>query len=732
MNVATKKLSLRALAISFTVAALVMLGYGAGLLERLEWQSYDWRVAHYRAEKTADPRIAVVLIDDASLKAMNDVAGRWPWPRSVYADLLEYFGYAAPQSVSFDITFTEKQGFGFKGEGLLNPHDQRLVDATAEAPYAHHAARLVLDSADEVNTGLLNRPLPRAFVDKFSVTARLGGAGVMRGFNDPRNNAYYLPMKELYEATRAVGSVEVNADADGVYRHARLFHRYQDDYFPALSTSALLQLLKPTTIERTEGTIRFGDVDIPVAPDGAYLVNYYGRYTTYSFSGLMASLQQIRAGDIEHLVVDPAEFQDKIVFIGASAAGLEDLKKTPVHSKLPGVLIHAAIVSNVLNSDFLQPAAAAMTYTQIALLAPLTCLGVFLLRRNTLKMLLPLAVAAAFLAWAHVEFQRQVLVDVVPPLASVALAWAASFASLLFTEGREKRKFKRMMSQYLSPAVLATVIDNPEDYAKAEVGSKENLSILFSDIRSFTSLSERLPAEQVVEMLNYYFSAMTDTIFKHQGTIDKFIGDAIMAFWGAPLRIADHADKAVASALEMIQRLAQVNAWLESNGFPRIEIGIGIHSGDVILGNIGSESKLEYTVIGDNVNLASRLEGLTKTYDCPLLITETTHAGLTLPIPCRLVDLVRVKGKQVPIRIYHPMALPATLPPDQHAALEDVARRTTQAFMYYLERRWDQAIETLEGVPHDRVSEQLLERCRDYQTRPPSADWDGAHTMTTK
>ena len=208
---------------------------------------------------------------------------------------------------------------------------------------------------------------------------------------------------------------------------------------------------------------------------------------------------------------------------------------------------------------------------------------------------------------------------------------------------------------YVSLAVLGTVVDHYHDHLDAEVGSEEDLSILFSDIRGFTSISEAVSANRVVEMLNHYFSAMTAVIFGQRSTIDKFIGDAIMAFWGAPIREAQHADLALTAAIEMCRRLEEVNRWLAENGYPPTQIGIGINSGKVILGNIGSVQKLDYTVIGDNVNLSSRLERLTKQYGVAIIISEQTYEKLHSPPPCYLLDRVRVKGKQAPIRIYTPI-----------------------------------------------------------------------------
>jgi adenylate cyclase len=286
-----------------------------------------------------------------------------------------------------------------------------------------------------------------------------------------------------------------------------------------------------------------------------------------------------------------------------------------------------------------------------------------------------------------------------------------------------------MFTRYVSPAVLDQVMDRGD--LDMSVSSREYLSILFSDIRSFTSISEQLQPEQVVDLLNTYFSVMSEIAFKYSGTLDKFIGDAIMAFWGAPIRTDDHANKSVLTALEMIKALDHVNQIMQEKGYPQIEIGLGINTDHVILGNIGSERKLDYTVIGDGVNLASRLEGLTKLYKCQIIISEHTYRSLTLDIPCALVDAVRVKGKKEPIRIYAPLALP-----DDDEIVIDVSKQTVliaeKAFECYIDKRWDEAITLYQSLPMDGLKEVFIQRCQEFQQNPAPDNWDGVYTLLTK
>ena len=724
-----------------------------GAFQRLEGLSYDWRMSEIRGETQISDEVVVILIDDTSLDAMDNYAGRWPWPRFVYADVLEFLSYAEPKGVMFDIMITEKNLFDAEKGETINPDDQDLVFASRDYPFAYHATRflkenvatdildqnsldknsLVAKSATHVT---LNKALPESFSSRFALQERVSIEGEppiqIRGLKSPENNTYYLPFPELAESTNGIGVVEVQSDNDGIYRHGRLFHNYAGNLYPALSTTSIFDNKQIKNITRKENTVYFDDLAIPVDKNEKVLVNYYGKYTTFSFSALISSLQSILNGDLENLLIDPAELKNKYIFIGGSAAGLDDLKRTPVSSNLPGVFIHASIASNVLTNDFIKPANEYFTYLAIFLLAVITSLSVLFIKNPILQTIFPTAIGVTFAYFCFQQFQQNIVFEAIAPLSSLTAAWALSIMAMVLMEGREKRKFKRMMGQYLSPAVLTTLVDNSEDFAKAEIGSTENITILFSDIRSFTNISEKLSAEKVVEMLNYYFSSMTDSIFAHEGTIDKFIGDAIMAFWGAPVMSTDHPNQATLSALDMIERLKEVNVWITEKGLDPIAIGIGIHTGDAILGNIGSESKLDYTIIGDNVNLASRIEGLTKQYGVQILITEDTYQRLTIEIPCLIVDVVRVKGKKLPIKVLQPLVLPSAVDEETLEAAKHRVFMSDKGFQHYLNQEWNQAIAVLNTLPDELVHRNIIERCTQYKSNPPESDWDGVFTMTTK
>jgi len=727
-NINLKK-ALWGLVISLLIAFVVDALYMYGFLEGLERKTFDYRTQVVRAEKKAHEDIVVVLIDEQSLASLNPILGRWPWPRWVWKNILDFMSQAEAKSVIFDVIFPEYDE-ALSDAGEIGENDYNLVEGTAMAGNVFHAAQIMIDQEDELNKTLLNNPMPEDFVKSFS----LQNADTS-GFSQVPYNKFYLPFKELYEVSKGIGIVEFGPDKDNVYRRTRLFRHYQGNYFPVMSMAVLIDILEPEKIIKKKGSISFDEIEIPLQEDGQYLINMYRKFNTPSISGVLSSAQMLEQGETEGLMISPEEFKDKVVIIGASAVGVEDLKATAMGMRVPGVLLHASLISNVLKNDFLH--VIPKEQTRLILYLGTIILGVLILafRSIIFQVLIPVAAAAAYMLLAFSFFEKNVVLDVVPPMLSIVAVWLGSFTYLYFSEGRDKRKVRKMLGQYVSPDVLSEVVDRGEGFIKAEVGTKEHLSILFSDIRGFTTLSESMAPEKVVELLNKYLSAMVDVIFENKGTLDKFIGDAIMAFWGAPVKISDHAKKSVKAAIGMTRGLEAVNREFREKGAPEFNIGIGIHTGEVILGNIGSEKKLDYTIIGDHVNLTSRLEGLTKSYGCEVLISEVTYRELDGEFPCRIVDNVKVKGKDKPIRIYSVLGLNDD-PEEELKLKRKICNYSEVAFNHYMDRDFDKALKMfakLNGfLKDDKVSEIFIERCSAYISSPPDDSWNGVFTMKTK
>lgn len=714
------------------VLTAIMLGLQlSDLLTPIELKTVDARTRILRGDRYPPPEIVLIIIDESSLKAMNPICGRWPWPRHVLADLIDFLSLSGARAIGMDVLLTENQR-GPKGLATtLGMDDTALVEATARAGNLYHAVQIHNDIPDAFNRSHLARPLPPIFVDRFAVKV-----DAAESYRD--HNSYYLPFDELFQASRGVGVVSFEADPDGVFRTEELLFHYQDNYIPSLALAPFLDRLRPGNLKLLRGALEIQNdehtLSIPLSRQNRFHVNMYGRYDAYSFGGVYLSVLKIARGELADLPVDPVLFKDKTVFIGASAAGVEDLKTTAMGPKTPGVFLHASIYGNLISGDFLRFVHPLGNLLAGVLLLAGIVFAIFLFRTLRLRILIPLSLLCLYPLTALILFEFNLVLDMTAPMTTAFGAFAVPFICIGISEGRERRKIKNILGQYVSPAVLADVlVDCKGEYLRAEVGQRETLSIFFSDIRGFTSITERYAVEKVVEVLNAYLSSMVDIIFRNEGTLDKFIGDAIVAFWGAPLRDQDHAVNAVASAVKMRRAMVHLNRENEIKGLPALNMGIGIHSGEVILGNIGSRKKLDYTIIGDGVNLASRLEGLTKRYNASILISEDTFQMVQNDFACRMIDYVRVKGKEKPITIYE--VLGRTDP-----ILDDGQRRlialSEEGLALYRQRSFSQAIGVFERLllekPGDFTGRMFIGRCREYLREPPSENWDGYYVYKTK
>ena len=460
------------------------------------------------------------------------------------------------------------------------------------------------------------------------------------------------------EAAPALGHNFLKKDEGGVSRRMAPFIEHQGVAIPSLGLAAvLLANAVPAEGVKLDGQrLRVGDASLPLA-DGEILLNMHGpmvdpktdraTYPTYSFFNVLLSEQNI--GDGVTPPIDPAVFRDKIVFVGTSATGLFDVHATPFGGTTPGVYLHASLADDVLSQRFMRRAAVG---TDAALTAGAG------LAAGVLALTLPVwwavagvpAVAAAVILWTYSAVASGLWLPVVGPVLAIGLAFTFGLAWQYFVEGREKREVKRLFGRYVSKDVFDRLIADP---SLARLGGeRREMTVLFSDIRGFTSASEKATPEAVVEQLNEYFTEMVAVLFRHSGTLDKFVGDMVMGLFGAPVADAKHADHAVLAAVEMVEALGRLNARWRAEGRPTVDIGVGINSGEMIAGNIGSDTIMSYTVIGDAVNLGSRIESLNKDYGTHVLISQATKDRLTVPVATRLVGEAHVKGRAQPVTLY--------------------------------------------------------------------------------
>jgi adenylate cyclase len=664
------------------VRAALALGVGSTvlglLLARLPIaQAFEWSLYDLRMRATIDPaaaptRVAIVEIDEQTLRALEPVAGRWPWPRLMHSALIDFLARGPAAVVAYDVGFFEpdgRSGFDVGGttwtgaesdaEFVASVRKAGNVVLLAEATYAGSA-----DGKDAEVTRV--PPIPGLRID---------GA-----FED--RPVVRAPFASLAGASRGMGHNLFVLDTDGPLRRTTPFIRSNGHPVPSLAMAAYLALAKvPAASVRMDGEVlTAGDARLPLLPfdvprlpgePGAAralhaLIRFRGpavqadgtpTYRTYSFGDLVLSEEQVANGEKPR--VDPAAFKDAIVFVGVTAAGLHDVFVTPLGTtgKIPGAQIHATVMDQLLSHTALVKAPA----WSVATLAAVLALGVAFL-----TVLLPMRwgalstlILAAGLGLASVAiFRGGTWLPLVPGLLGIAFSSVGGLAWQYFVEGRDKRQVTQLFSRYVSKDVFDQVLANP---AMAELGGgRRTMSVLFSDMRGFTAMTERGNPEALVAQLNEYFSRMVEVVFANHGTIDKFVGDMVMALFGAPVDDPDHADHAVATAVEMVQALAVLNARWVAEGRPALGIGIGVNSGEMIAGNIGSATIRSYTVIGDAVNLGARLESLNKEKGTTIIISAATAALLKAPPPLRPLGSVLVKGKSVAVEIFEvPVATPA-------------------------------------------------------------------------
>jgi adenylate cyclase len=642
--------ALAGLAIAAVSTALALLLYEIPLLKTMEWKIYDLEFRSLADPSSANPDIVMIKIDDESIEKMDQALdlGRFPWPRDVYKDLLNYLERGRPRVITFDILFLEQDK---SAEGHARDND--LVEATRRLGNVIHAV--------EVNDTFNFQP-------KSSVPG-----GYRLSAEVEEHSSVKLPFDSLSRASRMLGTTFMALDSDGPVRRSVPFIRQGSTYYPSLAVAtAMVALnLQPTDVRLDSSGLHLGDRLIPlmdVQPKYGenrihtrhMLVNYRGpaysdtelkttTYRSYRFCDLYLSELQIEAG--QKPSVDPQLFRDKIIFIGTTAAGLMDLFQTPFGSlgKMPGMQIHASVVDNILSRSFLRPA---RTVWMVALLIISTLmvglLGVYL--GFWWALLAALAVGCAGAGTAALSFRNGIWLACVPTVAGLVVAQFSSVAYKYFVEDKAKRQVKALFSRYVSPAVVKELIEDP---SKARLGGhRRQMTVLFSDIRGFTTFSEAGKPEDVIRQLNEYFSRMVELLFRHQGTLDKFVGDMIMGLFNAPVLDPDHADHAVQMALAMLTELSALNARWRSEGRPNFDIGIGINTGEMIVGNVGSERTLSYTVIGDNVNLGSRLESLNKEFKTHIIISESTKNLLKGNYFIRSLGSTKVKGKTKEVSIY--------------------------------------------------------------------------------
>jgi adenylate cyclase len=719
--------------------------YQIGFIHQLDAIIYDARLRLTMPGK-GDPQIVILDIDEKSLGEL----GRWPWGRDRMAQLMDkLFGKYGVALVGFDVVWAERDTSS--GIEVLDSLAQGELKGAAAFQSAYQQLRGKLDFDSLFAASLKGRPVVLGYYfnsDEKAVKANAIPAPVLpSGTFTGRNilfthwNGYTGNLPAIQKNAASAGHFNPRVDNDGVSRRVPMLLEFEGAYYEPLSLAMLRALIavergaapgvEPVFPPEAASSKRYGGMEwlkvgpysIPVDNEAAALIPYHGPKGTFAYLSL---------ADVLGERVAPAQLKGKIAIIGTTAPGLQDLRSTPVDSVFPGVEIHANMLAGMLAQNLKQMPAYVLG-AEVALL---------LIGGVALSFLIPMLSAL----WATVLAAAGVLLlggfnllvwsraDMVLPLAAsilmVAFLYTIDMAYGYFVESRSKRQFTELFGQYVPPELVGKMATDPEKYTM--VPRAAELTILFSDVRGFTGISETLTPEDLREYMNEYLTEMSGIIrSQYHGTLDKYIGDAIMAFWGAPVDDAQHARNGVLAAMAMQKRCASLSERFVARGWPRLNIGVGLNSGVVRVGDMGSQVRRAYTVMGDAVNVASRLEGRTKHYGVDILVGEATRKAIA-DIVFREVDRIKVKGKAEAVTIYEPMAPQA----EADVQLNEELKLWNQALRDYRAQAWDRVDVSLLNLqrlyPNRSLYAAFARRVAELRRAPPPAGWDGVTSFDEK
>jgi adenylate cyclase len=733
------------IALGLAVMAVVLLQVTGVLrldfVQRLENYTYDLRL-QATLPGGVDPRVVIVDLDERSLRQ----EGHWPWGRDKMARLVDQlFDAYHIRVLGFDMVLAEPdtssglQNLQALAGGALKDVPQfqaALHKLTPQLQFDERFARslqgrpVVLGYYFQHGLRSAGQPqgaLPAPAIARDALGADKVGAAVAEGYTAN------LPVLQHAAAGGGFFNATPLVDPDGVFRRVSLLQSYDGALYESLSLAVTKLATKTDKVglvyaDDTRESValealRLGARRIPVDADVAALVPFRGRQGSFPY---------VSATDVLSGKADAKVLQSAIVLVGTTAPGLLDLRTTPVQEAYAGVEVHANLVAGILDGNIMErpPYVLGLEVLMIFVVGVLLAVALPMLS----PMRATLLTLATFMAMFAINLWEWKADGLILPLATSVLVISALYVLNVtfgfFVDSRAKRLLARLFGQYVPPELVEEMAEDPGAYTLA--GESRELSVLFSDVRGFTSISEGLDPRELTHLMNEYLTPMTRVIHGHRGTIDKYMGDAIMAFWGAPVSDPQHASHAVAAALDMMQALYNLQEPFAARGWPPIRIGVGINTGDMTVGNMGSQFRLAYTVMGDAVNLGSRLESLTKTYGVSILVSEFTREQATEYGYLEL-DCVRVKGKDLPVRIFEPQGLLGQLTMAQEA----LRSYLDQALAAYRRQDWAQArqafAELAPRYPERAVLVDLyLQRIAHYSTEPPPPDWDGASTFATK
>lgn len=723
------------------------------IIDRLELIAYDARLAATVPASAVDPRIVIIDIDEESLVK----EGHWPWNRVKLAQLVEtLFDVYQIDILGFDVVFAERDS-SEEMERLetlaqqtgdtefltrfqdykpyLNP-DQLFAQAM-EGKQVIMGYYFDKSSVRSTRTGALIDPLfekGTPYYDMLTLQKKQSGKRGEEELVDANVTSYTANVPELQASALGAGFYSIpSQDRDGILRRIQLMEKFDGGIYESLSLALarnymvseveLLTALDEQNREVIEG-LDIGTGRIPIDSQGTSYIPYSGRAYSFRYVSATEILNQT--------VENPEDLQFVIGILGTTAAGLIDLRNTPLQqNNYPGVEVHAATIAGLLDANFRSRPYYAATAEFLLILVLGVLLSILLpISGATSQTLLWLGSSGAIVAGnVYLWTAENTILAVAPMLLLATGLYMVNMAYGYFFESRNKAKLSGLFGQYIPPELVDEMSKDPDAYDLE--AKKEELSVLFTDVRGFTTISEGLDPKSLSQLMNELLSPMTRIVHDNKGTIDKYMGDAMMAFWGAPIANPDHASAAVSSGLKMLDELGELNKRFAEKQWPEVKIGIGVNTGEMNVGNMGSEFRMAYTVLGDAVNLGARVEGLTKNYGVLFIVTEFTAAAAP-QFEYRRLDVVRVKGKAEPVVILEPMGQAGEVSAsaiaqrdDYHKALDD-----------YLNQQFSSALTQFNSLANADPSRMIYrlysERCTQLITNPPGEGWDGVVTMTTK
>ena len=715
--------------------------YNIGLISRLDNIIYDARLA-FTAPGGVDSRIVILDIDERSVD--KTALGRWPWRRDKISALLKkLFDEQGIVIVGFDVVFAEPDESS--GLPVLDKLAKGRLKDLGQFQSALNELRPELDYDAIFAETLKGRPVVLGYYFNSEENAVKSGAlpepVLPKGSFQGRNIRFTTwkgfggNLTEFQTTAANAGHFNPLIDPDGVSRRVPMLAEYQGAYYEPLSLAVVRVLAGyPKVVpgfapERYSSKsysglewLKVGPINIPVDVDVSAFV---------PFRGGRGSFKYISLADVYFDKVPKDALRGKIALVGASAPGLLDLRSTPVGSVFPGVEIHANMIASMLDNNFKQKPPYMLGAEVILLLISGVALSMLAPLLSPLKATLVSLLAIVLVTGLNLIVWTKG--GMILPLASSLLMIAALFALNMswgyFVESRSKRQFTELFGQYVPPELVDKMAADPEKYSME--GKSEELTVLFADIVGFTSISESLEPRELSQFINDYLTAMSLVIRTNRGTLDKYIGDAIMAFWGAPVEDAEHARQGVISAMAMQTALDKLRAQMVARGWPAIHIGVGVNTGQMRVGDMGSKLRKAYTVMGDAVNLSSRLESLTRVYGVGILVGPNTR-HVVKDVVFREVDRVKVKGKDEPVEIFEPIGIEGQV----DKKVMDEVKLWHKALRAYRTQKWDEAEMDLFNAqrmsPECRLYQLYFERIKQYRADPPGPGWDGVAVFTTK